>query len=175
MNESQEIHIPVTTLVILALLVLLAIGGIASPRNEEGRPLLLLPDVKAVNDYRQLARDADKELRLVDGKIAATLGGNVDDLFGQTRRAQEAFEHILRISEQLDQQDAPPALVGLKGDLNQTAMSYLEAARLTLRWLSTPTQENSEQAQAKLTEARTSLTELEKSQWLKTRQAPPSP
>ena len=175
MNESQEIHIPVTTLVILTLLVLLAIGGIASPRNEDGRPLLLLPDVKAVNDYRQLARDADKELRLVDGKIAATLGGNVDDLFGQTRRAQEAFEHILRISEQLDQQDAPPALVGLKGDLNQTAMSYLEAARLTLRWLSTPTQENSEQAQVKLTEARTSLTELEKSQWLKTRQAPPSP
>jgi hypothetical protein len=175
MNESQEIHIPVTTLVILALLVLLAIGGIASPRNEDGRPLLLLPDVKAVNDYRQLAREADKELRLVDGKIAATLGGNVDDLFGQTRRAQEAFEHILRISEQLDQQDAPPALVGLKADLNQTAMSYLEAARLTLRWLSTPTQENSEQAQAKLTEARTSLTELEKSQWLKTRQAPSSP
>ena len=168
MNESQEIHIPVTTLVILALLVLLAIVGIASPRNEDGRPLLLLPDVKAVNDYRQLARDADKELRLVDGKIAATLGGNVDDLFGQTRRAQEAFEHILRISEQLDQQDAPPALVGLKGDLNQTAMSYLEAARLTLRWLSTPTEENSEQAQVKLTEARTSLTELEKSQWLQT-------
>ena len=168
MNESQEIHIPVTTLVILALLVLLAIGGIASPRNEDGRPLLLLPDVKAVNDYRQLARDADKELHLVDGKIAATLGGNVDDLFGQTRRAQEAFEHILRISEQLDQQDAPPALVGLKGDLNQTAMSYMEAARLTLRWLSTPTQENSEQAQVKLTEARTSLTELEKSQWLQT-------
>jgi hypothetical protein len=74
MNESQEIHIPVTTLVILALLVLLAIGGIASPRNEDGHPLLLLPDVKAVNDYRQLVREADKELRLVDGKIAATLG-----------------------------------------------------------------------------------------------------
>jgi hypothetical protein len=83
--------------------------------------------------------EADKELRLVDGKITATLSGDVDDLFGQTRRAQEVFEQILRISEELDRQEAPPALVGLKEDLNQTAMSYLEAARLTLRWLSTPT------------------------------------
>ena len=56
MNERQEIHIPLSTLVVLASLILLAIGGIASPRNEDGRPLLLLPDVKAVSDYRQLAR-----------------------------------------------------------------------------------------------------------------------
>lgn len=168
MNETQEIHIPISTLVILALLVLLAIGGIASPRNEDGRPLLLLPDVKSVDEYRRLAREADKELRLVDGKITAILSGEVDDLFGQTRRAQEAFEQILRISEELDRQEAPPALVGLKEDLNQTAMSYLEAARLTLRWLSIPNQVNGEQAQAKLAEARTSLTELEKSQWLQT-------
>jgi len=166
MNENQEIHIPLSTLVILAMLVLLAIGGIASPRNEDGRPLLLLPDVRSVEDYRRLAREMDKQLLLVDGKIAATLGGNVDDLFDQTRRAQDAFEQILHISEELDRQDAPPALMGLKDDLNQTAISYLEAARLTLRWLSIPNQANSEQAQAKLTDAQAKLTELEKSQWL---------
>ena len=168
MNENPEIRIPLSTLVVLALLALLAIGGIASPRGPEGRPLLLLPDVKAVHDYRQLARETSKELRLVDGKISAALAGNVDDLFGQTRRAQEAFEHILRISEQLDRQNAPPALIGLKEDLNQTAMGYLEATRLTLRWLSTPSQANHEQAQARLAEARAGLNELEKSQWLQT-------
>ena len=166
MNENQEIHIPLTALVVLALLVLLAIGGIASPRNEDGRPLLLLPDVRSVEDYRRLAREMDKQLLLVDGKIAATLGGNTDDLFDQTRRAQDAFEQILHISEELDRQDAPPALVGLKDDLNQTAISYLEVARLTLQWLSTPNQANSEQAQAKLVDAQAKLTELEKSQWL---------
>jgi len=166
MNENQEIHIPISTLVILSLLILLAIGGIASPRNEDGRPLLLLPDVKSVDEYRRLAREADKELRMVDGKITAILSGEVDDLFGQTRRAQEVFEQILQISEELDQQEAPPALVGLKEDLNQTAMSYLEVARLTLRWLSIPNRENGEQAQTKLAEARVSLSELEKSQWL---------
>lgn len=78
---------------------------------------------------------------------------------------------ILRISEELDRQEAPPTLVGLKEDLTQTAMSYLEAVRLTLRLLSIPDQANSDQAQAKLAEARTSLAELEKSQWLQT----PSP
>jgi hypothetical protein len=55
--------------------------------------------------------------------IAATLAGDADDLFGQTRRAQEAFEHILRISEQLDRKDALPVLVGLKEDLNTSAMT----------------------------------------------------
>jgi hypothetical protein len=39
----------------------------------------------------------------------------------------------------------------------------MEAARLTLRWLSTPNQASSENAQAKLAEARASLSELE---WL---------
>jgi hypothetical protein len=168
MNENQEIRIPLSMLVVLVILTLLAIGGIASPRNLYGRPLLLLPDVKAVEDYRRLAREASKELRLVDGKIAATLAGDVDDLFGQTRRAQEAFEHILRISEQLDQKEAPPVLVGLKEDLNTSAMTYMEAARLTLRWLSTPNQANSENALAKLAEARASLSELEVNQWLQT-------
>lgn len=168
MNENQEIRIPLSMLVVLVILTLLAIGGIASPRNIDGRPMLLLPDVKAVEDYRRLARDASKELLLVDGKIAATLAGDVDDLFGQTRRAQEAFEHILRISEQLDRKEAPPVLVGLKEDLNYSAMAYMEAARLTLRWLSTPNQANSENAQAKLAEARASLSELEVNQWLQT-------
>lgn len=49
-------------------------------------------------------------------------------------------------------------------DLNQRAMSYLEAAMSTLRWLSTPNQVYFEQSQAKLTEARASLNELEKNQ-----------
>ncbi len=166
MNENQEIHIPLSTLIILALLALLAIGGIVSPRNKDGRPVLLLPDVKSVEDYRRLARETDNQLLVVDGKIAATLGGNVDDLFGQMRQAQEAFEQTLRISDDLDQQNAPPALVGLKEDMNQGTMSYLDAARLTLRWLSVPTQANNDQAQVKLGEARAKLTELEKSQWL---------
>lgn len=168
MNDNTVIQIPASRLVILVLLVLLAIGGIASPRDEDGRPLLLLPDVKSVEGYRRLARDADKELRLVDGKIAATLNGEVDDLFGQTRRAQEVFEQILHISEGLDRQEAPPALVGLKEDLTRTATSYLEAARLTLRWLSIPSPANAEQARARLAEAQAGLTELEKSQWLRT-------
>jgi hypothetical protein len=168
MNENQEIHIPLTLILSLVLLALLAIGGIASPRTDDGRPLLLLPDVKAMNDYRHLAREADKELRLVDGQISAVLSGNVDDLFGQTRRAQAAFEQILSISEELDRGQAPPAMVGLREDLNHAAVGYLEAARLTLRWLSTPTQENQDLAQAKLAEARAGLTEVEKSQWLRT-------
>ena len=103
---------------------------------------------------------------MVDGEITTTLAGDTTDLFGQTRDAQNAFEHILRVSQEIDQQGAPPALVGLRDELSQVSLAYLDAARLTLSWLSVPNQSNSDLAQKKLSEARQGLDQLENSQWL---------
>ena len=166
MNDKNEIRIPFSMLVLLAILALLTLGWVVSPRNDQGRPLLLLADVKAVEDYRRLADQMAKELRLVDGEIATTLAGDTTDLFGQTRNAQNAFEHILNVVQEIDRHEAPPALVGLRDELTQVSLTYLEVARLTLRWLSVPNQQNSDLAQQKLSEARKGLDELENSQWL---------
>src|SRR3990172_5975695 len=126
MNENEEIHVPFSTIVILAILTLLVIGWSASPRNEDGRPMLLLTDVKAVENYRRLALDLKGELTLVDGEIAGTLGGDTTDLFGQTRQAQKAFEHIVQVVQEIDRHDAPPALVGLHEELTRVSIAYLE-------------------------------------------------
>lgn len=169
MSDRDEIRIPLSTLALLAVLGLLALGWAASPRDDRGRPLLLLPDVKAMEAYRRQALDATGELRLVDGEISAALSGDAGDLFGQTRSAQSAFEHILRVAEDVDRQAVPPALTGLHDELNAASLNYLESARLTLRWLSIPTPENLAAAREKLAGAQANLVELEKSQWLRKR------
>jgi len=166
MNENNVIRIPAMIVVLLVIVSLTTIGLIVSPRNEQGHPLLLMADVKAVEDYRRLADQTAKDLRLVDGEISTTLAGDTTDLFGQTRNAQNAFEHILNVSQVIDQHEAPPALVGLRDELNQVSLAYLDAGRLTLQWLSVPDQKNSDLAQQKLSEARKSLDDLENSQWL---------
>jgi hypothetical protein len=169
MNRHDEVIIPIWVLIIPAVILLMGIGWAASPRDENGRPLLLLPDVKAVEEYRRLANHWRDELRLVDGEVALTLAGDQTDLFGQSRQAQTTFEHSLRIVQEIDRHDAPATMAGLQEELKRVSQSYLEASRLAMRWLSLPEKGNHEQAQSKLAEARNTLNQLESSQWLEKR------
>jgi hypothetical protein len=169
MNKPDEISIPVWSLVVPLVAILLGIGWFASPRDEDNRPLLLLPDVKAVEEYRRLANRWRDELRLVDGEIALTLAGDTSDLFGQSRQAQNTLEHNLHIIQEIDRRDAPATLVSLQEELRRVSQSYLEASRLALRWLSLPDPANHDKAQNKLVESRNVLSEMEASQWLEKR------
>lgn len=169
MNKPDEVTISIWVLVIPALAILLGIGWFASPRDINNRPLLLLPDVKAVEEYRRLANHWRDELRLVDGEIALILAGNTSDLFSQSRQAQNTLEHNLRIIQEIDRHDAPATLIGLQEELKLVAQSYLESSRLALRWLSLPDQANHDKAQDRLEESRNMLSDMEASQWLEKR------
>lgn len=152
---------------VLALVVVLGVvGWLSSPMDENGRPVLLLPDVKAVEDYRRQAANWAQELRLLDGNLALLLSGNRNDLLGQSRTAQNVFQDCLNIAQEIDYTDAPPALVGLRESLTNTSVAYLEASRGILRWVSAPDQANLEQAKKYLTSAQARLRELESSTWL---------
>jgi hypothetical protein len=166
MNDGEEIRIPLSVLIIPTIVLLVVVGWSASPRDENGRPLLLLPDVKAVEDYRRLAVAWNDEFHLIDGEIAALLADESYDIFGQSRQAQRAVERALEIVQGIDRQEAPPTLVGLREDLGRVSISYLESARLALRWLSVPDQAHREQVEQSLSQARSGLKELESSQWL---------
>ncbi len=147
-------------------LFLAVLGALFSPRDAQGRPLLLLPDVKAVEDYRRSMGSATAGMQLLDGEIAALLAGQNSDLFTQSRQAQAAFEHALRITQEIDVQAAPPALDGLREEAASTASAYLEAARLSLRWVSLPQESNRSAAENSLAQARQQLNTLEESKWL---------
>ncbi len=164
--DDRTLHISLTWLLLPLALILTIVGALSSPRDAQGQPLLLLPDVKAVEDYRLSMSSATTNLQLLDGEIAALLAGQNSDLFTQSRQAQTAFEHALRIAQEIDVQLAPPALDGLRGAAASTASAYLEAARLALRWVSLPQEANRTAAENGLAQARQQLKTLEESKWL---------
>lgn len=152
-----------------ACLLLVLVGWLASPVDSlSGRPLLLLPDVKAVEDYRRLASGWVDELRLLDGDLAQLLSGNTGDLFEQSRRSQAVLDRAARLAQEIDVHAAPPPLSGLQLELAQTALAYLEAARIASGWVSVPDEAHYQQATRTLEQAHTLLSGLEGSQWLKT-------
>jgi hypothetical protein len=164
--DDPEFRISLGWLLIPLALFLTVVGALAAPRDAQGRPLLLLPDVKAVEDYRRSTSASTAGLQLLDGEIAALLAGKNPDLFTQSRQAQAAFEHALRIAQEIDVQAAPPALDGLRGAAAAAASAYLEAARLALRWVSLPQATNHTAAENGLALARQQLKTLEESKWL---------
>ncbi|MCL4559866.1 MAG: hypothetical protein M1281_04520 [Chloroflexi bacterium] len=164
--DDRTLHISLTCLLLPLALILTIVGALSSPRDALGQPFLLLPDVKALENYRLSMSNATTNMQLLDGEIAALLAGQNSDLFTQSRQAQTAFEHALRIAQEIDVQSAPPALDGLRGAAAGTASAYLEAARLALRWVSLPQEANRTAAENGLVQARQQLKTLEESKWL---------
>lgn len=164
--DDRIVHISLGWLLLPLAIILTVVGALSTPRDAQGQPLLLLPDVKAVEDYRLSISSATANLQLLDGEIAALLAGQNSDLFTQSRQAQAAFEHALRIAQEIDVQSGPPALDGLRGAASGTASAYLEAARLALVWVSLPQDGNHTAAENGLAAARQQLQTLEESKWL---------
>ncbi|PKO21661.1 MAG: hypothetical protein CVU38_13560 [Chloroflexi bacterium HGW-Chloroflexi-1] len=128
-------------LILIGIAVLFTIiGGFVSPIDDQGKPVLLLPEVKAVEDYRQSAQFWITELSILDGEIA----------------------HVI-----VDRTRVPPIGMGLHEQMLSTTLTYLEAARSALQWVSAPEKKNQDSATLKLEEARKMKTELEANQWLK--------
>jgi hypothetical protein len=167
--DDHTIHLSWSWFLLPLASLLIVIGAFSSPRDVHGKPLLLLPDVKAVEDYRRSIGSAIAGMQLLDGEIAALLAGRNTDLFSQSRQAQAAFEHALRIAQEVDVQTAPPVLDSLRGSATTTASAYLDTARLALVWVSLPEEDNHTTAENSLAQARQQLETLEENKWLVTR------
>jgi hypothetical protein len=154
---------------LLCLVVLLSIVGyLASPRDRDGKPILLSPEVKAVEDYRRSAQSWLDQLRTLDGEIAGLLQtDNQGDLFTQSRQAQQMLQHAVDLAKQVDQTQTPAAALGYHEQMYGAAMVYLEAARSGMRWVSAPEPSRKEDAQAKLGQAQAARKTLEDNEWMK--------
>ena len=75
-------------LILIGIAVLFTIiGGFVSPIDDQGKPVLLLPEVKVVEDYRQSAQFWITELSILDGEIAHVIAVDQQgDLFTQSSR-----------------------------------------------------------------------------------------
>ena len=154
--------------ILLGLAVVFTIiGTFVSPLDEQGKPVLLSPEIKEVEDYQQSAKGWISELTILDGEITNILSAQQQgDLFSQSRSAQQTLQHAVALAQEVDQAKVPPIGVGLQEKMLSTTMSYLEAARGALQWVGAPEESNLELANQKLEDARKLKSDLEKNQWL---------
>jgi hypothetical protein len=120
-----------------------------------------------VEDYRKAAQSWISELNILDGEIAYIIAADQQgDLFSQSRSAQQTLQHAVEIAQQVDRTRVPPIGMGMHEQMLSTTLSYLEAARSALQWVSAPEQENQDQAIQLLEDSRQMKSELEKNKWL---------
>lgn len=145
---------------------LLGLGYFASPRGDDGRPLLLLPDVRAVETYRHTAGRWAAEWRALDATLRDVLGSPDTALLPQSRAAQRAFEEAVEVARRVEGTESPPAMLGLRDQALTAAAAYVDASAAVNRWLSAPSVENYNSAKALYEQAEASLTAIESNQWL---------
>ena len=172
-KKLQEIRIPEETLqyfgwILCGLSVIFVfIGLLVSPIDDQGQPVLLLPDVKAVESYQKQVQNWLSDLNDLDGEIKNVLAGDQQgDLFSQSRIAQRTLEHAVKIAQEVDRCEVPPVGAGFHENFLSMVLNYLEASRAALQWISVPEEENLNQAVELLESSRQMKAELEINPWL---------
>ena len=164
-SETRLQQIGIISLVLMILFT--TIGYFVSPHDENDQPVLLLPEVKAFDDYRMKTQDWLIRLNTLDGEIASILSGTSQgDLFSQSHQTQQMLEHAVDLTKEIDQVNVPAVASGIHEQVYSTSMAYLEVARLVMRWVGAPEQETKDQIDVKLTQVRQNKSALEKSQWI---------
>jgi hypothetical protein len=151
----------------VSLIILTVLGWLNSPIDRTtGRPLLLIPEVKAVHDYQVKARSWISQFQVLDAEISGLLIEPSGDLFSQSSQANQAVEAAVAQAHAIDSTQAPLSLTSLHQAFNQAALAYLEAARSALVWVSTPSADKLAAAKANLEKARQQVDQLSQSEWL---------
>ena len=165
MRSKSEVTL---IIVLVVVVVFTTVGWLVTPTNEKGQPVLLLPDVKKVEDYRLKAANWTEEFRILDGRMASLMSGNTRSLYSQSKSSQDLFSDLVRLAQEIQNTEAPASLTGLKDSLLATSDSYLNAGQAALKWVSNPTTENNDMAQVLIDAAQESLSELEGNTWITT-------
>ena len=151
----------VSTVAVLALL-----GYHASPRDEAGRPVLLLPDVRAVELYRRNAVRWANEWREIEAGLEQVLADDSQQLLSRSREAQRAFDQAVALAQEVDGTEAPSALLGLHEQAVANGDAHIQAGAAVARWLSAPTDEHRAAAQTALANASAAQAAFSASEWI---------
>jgi hypothetical protein len=166
-NLSEAIIHKIGWILLAICLVFIIIGGFVSPVDDQDRPILLLPDVKAVEAYRQSAQGWIDNMSVLDSEISALLSSEPQgDLFFISRMAQQTLQDAVELAQEIDRKNVPPIAMGVHEQFVSTSLIYLEAARQTMQWVGSPQETIHIDAVSALDEARMMKNSLEENLWL---------
>lgn len=152
-----------------ALIVFGATGYYVSPRGGDGRPVLLMPDVRAVENYRRQAMGWAGQWRALDESLRSVIENSEngsEDLLTVNRTAQKAIEDSVALAREVDGAESPASLIGLRDQAVVAANAYVEASVACARWVSVPSAENKAAADESLAGASRLLSLLEQNEWI---------
>ncbi|NMC34078.1 MAG: hypothetical protein GYA36_16705 [Veillonellaceae bacterium] len=172
-TETLEVHLDtfqrIGVLLLVFAVIFSVIGYFVSPHDEDGKPILLLPEVRQMETYRRSANGWIQTFQALDSQIASVAANQQSDLFAQSREAQNALQQAVRLAQEVDRTAFPPSAISLHDDLAGTSLAYLEAARKMMIWVGAPEETNRAQLDTALITARQSYQTLEKNKWLEER------
>jgi hypothetical protein len=171
-SEVEEIVIPGGVMPALVAAILLSIwipiGVFVSPRGSDGRPVLLSPDVRAVESYRRAATGWVGEWSKLDSDLQSILETTQGtDLLNTSRRAQQAFDQALALSRAVEETDSPSSLLGLQAQAKSAGSAYVDAAIAIARWVSAPSAEHRAEARRTLENATRVLRDIQNNEWMR--------
>lgn len=153
-------------IVLLALIGLAVIGYFVSPRDGQGHPVLLLPEVRAIEQYRRQAAGWVDGWKNLDGNLHAVLEAKDNNLLSLSHQVQSAFDEAITLAKNVDATESPSPLLGLHDLSMQTAIAYVDASIATARWLSAPSKKNRMDADQALMAAGEELSALHSNEWI---------
>lgn len=166
----MEIVIPRSVAAVLFVTALLAtlagLGFSVSPRSEAGRPVLLVPAVRAVEHYRRLASNWVLEWRALNVQLDGVMNGEGGLLY-RSQSAERTFDHAIALARQVDAADTPASLIGLRDQLVATAQAFVQASLQSIRWVSAPSPESRAAADQAIARAERLLGTLESNEWIR--------
>ncbi len=170
-GEVEEIVIPTgvirTLLAVILIAIWIPIGVFVSPRGSDGRPVLLSPDVRAVESYRRAATGWVDEWSKLDSDLQTILETTQGtDLLNISRRAQQAFDRALALSQAVEETDSPSSLLGLQAQAKSAGSAYVDATVAIARWVSAPNVEHRAEARRALENAKHMLREIQENEWM---------
>lgn len=119
---------------------LIGLGYIVSPRAADGRPVLLLPEARAIEQYRRAVGSWAQRWTMLDQHMQAIQTTN--NLLEQSQQAQAAFTEAVAVARQVEETESPPVLLGLRDQALNLATAYVEVTVALNHWVSAPTAEN---------------------------------
>jgi hypothetical protein len=146
------------------------LGKVVTPLNSTGCPQVLSPSLRAAEMYRAQAQEWAVQLAAIDRRLTVLLAeettSDPTELYGQSREMQEIGEDAANLVQKVTIAEVPVAMVGLREQAQMASNVYLEAALLTARWLSAPSEAGRTEAVSVLMSARELRITLEESRWL---------
>ncbi len=168
--EISEERLQRIGMILLILVMIFAvIGELTSHRDETGKPVLQMPEVKAFEDYRRSAQSWLEQMTLLDTEIIGVLGEQASgDLFTRSRQAQQMLQRAVNLAKEIDQAKVPAAAAGIHDQISTTGLYYLDSAWLTMRWVGAPEETTRAVIDEKLKQSRNGRNALQENQWLQT-------